>query len=125
MDNEVLVGVEISQRTHQIQVKTMMRGKGRHSTYASLQQAPEAVRGEALVLIREALHRAGYGSMTELESSLAAGPVVPDSEAAAEAAEPTGPLEPVEVKPVKARAKKTLGDEAIPLDDAEFEIGGG
>jgi len=86
-DNEVLVGVEISHRTHQIQVTTMLRGKGRHNTYPDLPQAPESMRGEALVLIREALHRAGYSSLADLDHALGTGPVTPapEADAAAEA----------------------------------------
>jgi hypothetical protein len=77
-DNEVLMGVEINHRTHQIQVTTMMRGKGRHSTYPDLRQAPQAIRGEALVMIREALRRAGYESLAELDHALDTGPVTPE-----------------------------------------------
>jgi hypothetical protein len=86
-DHEVLVGVEVQQRTRQIQVTTMLRGKGRHNHYASLQQAPEAVRGEALVLLREALRRAGYESLAELEAALDSGPVTPEAEPDEDAAE--------------------------------------
>jgi hypothetical protein len=118
--NEVLMGVEINHRTQQIQVKTMVRGKGRHNTYASLQQAPEAVRGEALVLIREALHRSGYASLVELDTALAAGPVTPA------AADETASEAPAKLpKTFKPRGKATLGDEELPLDDEAFEMGGG
>jgi hypothetical protein len=120
-DNEVLVSVEISHRTHQIQVTTMMRGKGRHNHYASLQQAPETVRGEALVLIREALQRAGYDSLTELETALEAGPVTPEADEGAEQEADVAPLPPT----LKVKADKTWGDEEIPLEDDRFEIGGG
>ena len=120
-NNEVLMGVEINHRTQQIQVKTMIRGKGRHNTYASLQQAPEAVRGEALVLIREALHRSGYASLAELDKALAAGPVTPDEPAA-----PAAPAKPARAsKAAKPHGVETLGNEELPLDDAAFELGGG
>lgn len=79
-DNQVLVGVEISHRTHQIQVTTMIRGKGRHHSYPDLRTAPEAMRGEALVLIREALRRAGYESLADLDKALDAALVVPEEE---------------------------------------------
>ncbi len=79
-DNEVLVGIEISHRSQQIQVVTMLRGKGRHNTYPDLRRAPEAMRGEALVLIREALRRAGYESLAELDRALDTGPVTPEPE---------------------------------------------
>jgi hypothetical protein len=99
-DNEVLVGVEISHRTHMIQVTTMMRGKGRHNSYPDLSRAPEAMRGEALVLIREALRRAGYASMAELDAALDAALVMPvaEEDAAAPAPEPPAPKDKAKPK---------------------------
>jgi hypothetical protein len=88
-EHEVLVGVEINHRTHQIQVTTMMRGKGRHNTYHDLRQAPEAIRGEVLVLIREALRHAGYASLADLDHALDTGPVTPAPDADAPAEEET------------------------------------
>lgn len=119
-NNEVLMGVEINHRTQQIQVKTMLRGKGRHNIYASLQQAPEDLRGEVLVLIREALQRSGYSSLAELDTALATGPVTP-----AAATEDASAAPAKLPKPFKPKGKETLGDEELPLDDAAFEMGGG
>ncbi len=102
-DNEVLVGVEISHRTHMIQVTTMIRGKGRHNSYPDLSRAPEAMRGEALVLIREALRRAGYASLAELDAALDAALVKPEAEDEPEGAE-AEPKEPSSKVPAPKKA---------------------
>ena len=77
---EILVGVEIDARKRQIEVTTLRRGKGRHSHYATLKQAPPEIRGEALLLIRTALENSGFESLNELEEALTSDLVVPEKE---------------------------------------------
>jgi len=75
--DHVIMGVEISARSHQIEVTTMQRGSGRHVRYATLAQAPPELRGQALGLIRQAVLAAGYASLAELEAALTSEVVVP------------------------------------------------
>jgi hypothetical protein len=103
--NEVLVCVEISQRTRQIQVTTMVRGKGRHNTYRALQQAPEAVRGEALRLILDGVRSAGYASLAHLDHALMAPLVMP--------------MEDVVVPEVPS----IFAGESLDMDDDAFRMG--
>ena len=77
---EAISGVQIDARRRQIEITTLQRGKGRHSHYGSLNQAPPDVRGHALTLIREALRNAGYESLTDLEKALTSEVVVPEKE---------------------------------------------
>lgn len=74
---EVLTAVEFNARTDGIEVTTMQRGKGRHMRYGSLNQAPPALRGEALELVRRALQKAGYASLAELDDALTRDLVTP------------------------------------------------
>jgi hypothetical protein len=106
--NEVLMGLEINHRTHQIQVKTMMRGKGRHTLYPTLLQAPEEVRGEALKLILAAVKQAGYESLSQLDAALSAPLALPEKD---DTKEPKG--------------KQLFANESIAVDDDEVELGGG
>ncbi len=77
-EHEVLMSVSIDARRRNIELTTLQRGKGRHTHYASIKQAPPELRGEALGLIRQALLASGYTSLAELESALTAELVVPD-----------------------------------------------
>lgn len=78
--DHVVIGVEINARSRRIEVTTMQRGSGRHVRYASLNQAPPELRGQALALIREAVLDAGYSSLAELEAALTSELVVPEEE---------------------------------------------
>jgi hypothetical protein len=80
-EHEVLMAVAIDARKRVIEVTTLERGKGKHSHYPSIRQAPPELRGEALTLIREALRAAGYESLAELEAALTSEIVVPEKEA--------------------------------------------
>jgi hypothetical protein len=107
-EHEILMSVAIDARKQQIEVTTMARGKGRHTHYPSIKQAPEAMRGEALALIRTALQHAGYSSLAELETALTSELVVPAKEHEEAPAEDATNLPAEEVKPAKkpAAAKK-------------------
>jgi hypothetical protein len=83
-DNEVVSGVEIDARRQRIEVRTLVRGKGRQNRYTTLSAAPQELRGEALLLIRTALRNAGYESLTELEEALTSDLVVPEKDEADE-----------------------------------------
>ena len=103
--NEVLVGVEISHRTSQIQVKTMLRGKGKHRTYPLLHEAPEEIRGEALRLILNGVRAAGYASLAQLDHALTAPLVMPREDV------------------VMPEVPDILAGESIDIDDDEFRMG--
>lgn len=75
-----LVGIEINARRKQIEVKTRQKGSGRHNHFASLNQAPPEVRGEALVMLRQALLNAGYESMAQVEEMVTRELVLPEDE---------------------------------------------
>lgn len=77
-EHEILVGIEIDGRKRQIELTTLKQGKGRHLHYGTLRQAPPEVRGEALLLIREALQNSGYDSLAELDEALTSDLVVPE-----------------------------------------------
>ena len=62
---------------------------------------------------------ARYPSPSTISYSLGPGPVTP----AAEEAEAEAPVKLP--KTFKPRGKETLGNEELPLDDAEFEVGAG
>jgi hypothetical protein len=79
-EQEILVGVQVDARKRQIEVTTLRRGKGRHTHYATLRQAPPEMRGEALQLIRTALGNSGYENLTDLEEALTSELVVPKEE---------------------------------------------
>ena len=76
--DHVVVGVEVSARSRQIEVTTMQRGSGKHVRYHSLNQAPPELRGEALGLVRDAILNSGYASLAELEAALTSELVVPE-----------------------------------------------
>lgn len=76
----VVVGLEINSRREQIEVTTMLRGKGRHTHYPTLSQVPPALQADALLLIRTALANSGYESLAELDKALTSELVVPDHE---------------------------------------------
>jgi hypothetical protein len=82
--DHVVIAVEISVRSRQIEVTTMQRGSGRHNRYPNLNQAPPELRGEALSLIRAAVLNAGYDSLAALEEALTSEPVKPEPEEAGE-----------------------------------------
>ncbi|RIL10263.1 hypothetical protein DCC79_08530 [bacterium] len=73
-----VVGVEINARKQQIEVIARQRGQSRHVHYASLNQAPHEVRGEALALLRAALVNSGYQSLADLDALLTSELVVPE-----------------------------------------------
>jgi len=83
--DHVVMLVEISARSRQIELTTMKRGSGRHNRYASLNQAPPELRGLALALIREAVLNAGYASLADLDEALTSELVVPAEEPEPEA----------------------------------------
>lgn len=105
--SEVLARVEINPISRQIQVSTMPRGGGESTAYDSLQQAPEAVRGEALKLILDAVRNAGYASLAQLDHALTAPLIMPDEEMII-------PDEP-----------DIFANESISIYDDEVRIGGG
>jgi len=78
--DQVVVGVEISARRRTIEVTAMRRGRGKHTHYATLSQAPPELRGEALQLVRSALLGEGYASLAELDEALTSDLVVPEPE---------------------------------------------
>jgi hypothetical protein len=82
--DHLVVGIEISGRRRQIEVKTMRRGRGRHVHYASLNQVPPELRGEALQLVRDAVINSGYSTLAEVDEALSSELVVPEEEEAAE-----------------------------------------
>ena len=105
--SEVLVGVAISHRTRQIQVNTTRRGEDSQVAYDSLQQAPEALRSDALKLILDAVRNAGYASLAQLDHALTVPLVMPDEEIII-------PDEP-----------DIFAGESISIYDDEVRIGGG
>jgi hypothetical protein len=78
--DHVVIGVEISARSRQIEITTMQHGSGRHVRYSSLNQAPPELRGQALELVRAAVLQAGYASLAELDAALTSELVVPEAE---------------------------------------------
>lgn len=116
-EQEVLMSVSIDARRRNIELTSLHRGKGRHTHYASIKQAPPALRGEALTLIREAILAAGYASLAELETALTAELVVPQKESPAapseagatraevESTEPAAEV-PAPAKPSRKRAAR-------------------
>ncbi len=100
-EHEVLMSVSIDARRRSIELTTLQRGKGRHTHYASIKQAPPELRGEALGLIRQALLAAGYASLAELETALTAEIVVPEK---AESEQEEAPARSAKRRTTKSRA---------------------
>lgn len=85
-----VVSIEVHARKQQIEVNARQRGQSRHVHYASLNQAPHEVRGEALALIRTALQNSGYSSFAELDTALTRDLILPEKKDDASTEEAAG-----------------------------------